>query len=62
MEAGSVPVRSVLEEVDKRILAPTAGTAKVDKFPDWRHCCCHGSNSSSWIMDYWKSNKDLPGQ
>ena len=27
-----------------------------------RHCCRRGSNSSSWIMDYGKSDKDLPGQ
>lgn len=56
MEAGSIPFRFVLEEVDKGILTTTTVTAKVDEaseeFHDWRYCCCHDQTAprGSWIM------------
>ena len=66
METGSVPVGPVLEEVDKRVLAVTAGTTEVDETSEElydRRCCCgHGPKCSSWIVDHGKGNEDFPGQ
>ena len=66
METGSVPVRPVLEEVDKRVLTLTTGTAKVDEadeeLHDRRPRSGHGPKCPTWIMDPGKGYKDLPRQ
>ena len=65
METSTVSIGSVLEEVDKRVLALTAGATKMgavsEVFHSRRHCRSHGPKRSTWILDPWKGDKNVPG-